>query len=506
MGKNAGARYILIVTALLGAGLFLRTLNMDKEFSGDETTLIEISAHDAGQIIPQLTSKEIYPPLTYLAVHYLMRLVGSEFWVRSYFILFGMGVCWLVYLIAKEYLDERLGIISLALSVFSPLVIFASQYARSYIDSAFWMLLSILFMLKIVKGKAGIANWAGYVLSMALSLYTFYFSALLLFAQMVFVTVFIFNDRKALLKWYAAFFLVGLIFLPWASTALGQFHNASSLVYDWAGKGFSVGPFRIGLYARNIFSLVGFDQSFMIFRDGVVKQFTKPVLIVAGLAGIGIFIFFLRYYFKSTMKTLPGEKRLAWFLPCLILVPLVTTWVLAAVLNTLPVARYFVAFHALFLILMAVVIRDILMRKRALGILALAVMLILFAVRIPEAVSAEFGTRDASSFLRSQMGKNDCLICVNLCPDESAFNVIKIDKYIQLNAKGSEYIVGSSDSRKEFTDKVAMFKKAWFYKVYGNAEIFGSNRITERLLEEQGYRQEKVFKFKNIDIVLYSKK
>ena len=83
-----------------------------------------------------------------------MRLVGSGFWVRGYFVLFGIGVCWLVYLIAKEYLDERLGRISLLLSVFSPLMIFTSQYARSYIDSAFWMLLSVLFMLKIIKGTS----------------------------------------------------------------------------------------------------------------------------------------------------------------------------------------------------------------------------------------------------------------------------------------------------------------------------------------------------------------
>ena len=401
MSKNMRARYILIAAVLLAAGLFLRTLNLNKEFSGDETILIGISGQDVSQIVPQLTAKDVYPPFTYLAVHYLMRLVGQEFWIRAYFVLFGMGVCWLVYLIAKEYLDERLGIISLLLSVFSPLMIFTSQYVRSYIDSAFWMLLSVLFMLKIMKGKGNIVNWMGYAVSMALGLYTFYFSALLLFAQFVFVTAFVFNDRKTLLKWYAAFSLVGLAFLPWAPTALGQFHNASSLVYDWAGKGFCVGPFRVGLYARNIFSLIGFDPSFMVFREGVIRQFAKPVLAVAGLAGIGMFIFFLCCYFRHIEEALPGEKKLVWFLPCLISVPLAIAWLFAALLNVLSGARYFVAFHALFLILMAVAIRDILTRKKVLGILLLVIILIVFALRIPEAVSSEFGTRGASLFLRS---------------------------------------------------------------------------------------------------------
>ena len=505
MTKNLYKRYILAALVLLAAGAFLRTLNLNKEFSGDETILIEISRQDVDQIVPQLTAKDIYPPLTYLAVHYLMRLVRPEFWVRGYFVLFGIGVCWLVYLIAKEYLDERLGRVSLLLSVFSPLMIFTSQYARSYIDSAFWMLLSVLFMLKIIKGKSGIANWTGYAVSMALSLYTFYFSALLLFAQFVFVTASAFKDRKTLLKWYAAFSLVGLAFLPWAPTALRQFHNASSLVYDWAGKGLCVGPFRVGLYARNIFSLIGLDQSFMVFSGGAIRQFAKPVLMVAGLAGIGMFIFFLRYYFKRMEEALPGEKKLVWFLPCLILTPLAMTWVLAAVLNTLPIARYFVAFHALFLILMAVAIRDILTRKKALGISILAIMLIVFAARIPEAVSSEFGTRGASLFLRSHLSKSDCLICVSLCPEEGAFNIIKTDRYLKLNDRGSEYIIDSPDSRKQLANKIAMFKKAWFYKVYGNAEIFGANKIVESLLEEQGYRQEKVLKFKNIDIIMYKK-
>ena len=106
-----------------------------------------------------------------------MKISTSTSWIRFYFVLFGVGVCVLIYLIAREYFNEKLANIALLIAAFSPLLIFASQYVRSYMDSAFWMLLSCLMMLRILKGKESIFNWAGYVISCVLSIYTFYFSA-----------------------------------------------------------------------------------------------------------------------------------------------------------------------------------------------------------------------------------------------------------------------------------------------------------------------------------------
>ena len=506
MTKNLHTRYVWIVVALLGAGLFFRMLNITKDFSGDETILMEISRQGADNIVPQVMAKDVYPPLTYIFIHYLIALTGSEAWVRFYFVLFGIGVCLLVYSIAKEYLDEKLAVIALSLAVFSPLLIFTSQYVRSYIDSAFWMLLSVLCMLKILKGESGIMNWIGYVISVALSLYTFYFSALLFFAQIIFVTGLVFKEQRFPLKWYVAFLLVGLAFLPWTLTALEQFHNASGVVYGWTDKGFTIGPFRVGLYIRNIFALIGFDPYFLVFRDAVGRQFGKIVLMAAGLAGIGAFIFFSYRYFRCTKTAFPEMKKLAWFLPCLVFLPLVMAWVSASVLNIPPGARYFAAFHALFLILMAVIIRDIFARKKAIGILALSIILLAFAVRIPEAVSSEFDTKGASLFLKSNLSNNDCLICGRICPeDKDSFTVIKAESYFKLNDKGSEYVWVSPGALALLKSKLAPFKKIWFYRVYGNAEIFGLNGLLDKEFKESGYKETKRVRFKNIDVVKYEK-
>lgn len=506
MAKNSRNRYVWIVVALLAAGFLLRMLNLGKEFSGDESILIEISRHDAAQIVPQLTTTDIYPPLTYLAVHYLMKVAGSDAFIRLYFVLFGIGACWLVYLIAKEYCDEKLAVIALLLAAFSPLMIFTSQYVRSYIDSAFWMLLSVFFMLKILKGSSGIANWVGYALSMALSLYTFYFSALLFFAQCIFMTVFALKERKIPWRWYSAFFIAGLAFLPWAPTALRQFHNASSLVYDWASKGLCIGPFRVGLYVRNVLSLIGFDPYFMVFNNGVVNLFSKSLLLIAVILAMAGFIFFMQYCFRSTKEALLGDEKLTLFLPCLIFVPLVMTWILSGVLNMLPFAKYFVAFHALFLIMIAAAIRRLLVSNRVLGIAILIIIVAVFSARIPQAVASEFGTKDALMFLKSNMASGDCLVCARYCPDSANFPaIVRTDTYFKLNDKGSAYIWVSPEGPDALKGAIAPFKKIWFYRVYGNAEIFGLNKLLDKAIREGGYEETKTARYNSIDVVKYEK-
>ena len=171
--KKHPYKTLLIVLLLLGVALGLRTLNIDREFSGDETATMSIASVKQHLIVAELKKQEINPPATYFLLSCWMKVSKSESWIRLYFVLFGMGGCLLIYLIAREYLNEKLAKIALLIAAFSPLLIFASQYVRSYMDSAFWMLLSCLMMLKILKGKESIFIWVGYIISCVLSLYTF---------------------------------------------------------------------------------------------------------------------------------------------------------------------------------------------------------------------------------------------------------------------------------------------------------------------------------------------
>ena len=479
---------------------------MNKELSGDEINIFSISDQSFDQMISTLITKEVYPPVTYIALHYMMKISRSEIWVRLYFVLFGTGVCFLIYMLAKEFLDSKLAITALILGTFSPLLISTSQYVRSYIDSAFWMLLSTLFMMKIMKGKDSFTNWAGYLISASLSLYTFYFSALLIFSQAIFAVVTTFKNKKLLMKWFLAFFGVGLIFLPWLPVSIRQFHNASSIVFDWSSKGFTFGVFRIGLYARNIFSIVGFDPNFMIFQGGVTKYFPKSILLSVALIILSLGVFFTYHCYKFLKNKFSANKTFVWFLLFLIYFPMILSWSAAALLNTLPMAKYLVALHAIFLILLACFIYSLSERRRLAGNMLLALIIIIFSLRIPDAISPEFDYMKASQFLRSNLTKNDCLICIVDCQfADNNFNIIEAGNYFKLNDKRSGSLPLSERAKQELRSKIAAYEEIMFYKVYGHAEVFGANDMLDNFFKDEGYMPKVVKRIKNIDIVRYKR-
>jgi len=494
---------ITVIMLLLFLGLAFRASNINREFSGDEGLLVRIAGEPSGEVIRALKSTDAYPPLTYIFVHHMMKISRSAAWIRSYFILFGIGVSILIYLIAKEYFDVKVAMIALALSVFSPLLIFLSQYARSYIDSAFWMLSATLFFIKIVRGGRSPLNWAGYIISAALSLYTFYFSILMLFAHFIFVTIFFGRNTRYLLGWYTAFGVSGLAFAAWAPSALAQFHNASSLVFDWASKGFNVGALKIGLYMRNLFAVIGFDPFFMVFPEGTANKFFRPALILAALLSAGLLLVFIRIAFRSLRERFGADKKLVWLIPILITVPLVTAWTMASAVNMMTTAKYLAAFHSLFLILLAFIIYKTIEKNRIKGTVLLAVLLAIFAVRIPQAVSSEFDDKAVLNFLTNNVRLNEGFVCIRLPSERWGVNVINISPAIKLNEKGSDYILASKGVWEGCKDRARIFKKVWEYRVYGNDELFGANRLMDELLAEAGFKRTHINKFKNIDIVEY---
>jgi len=494
----------LFVLSCLIASISFRIVNLNKPFLGDEYILANISKLNFAEIFTILKEKVGYPPLSYIFLYFWGKVSQSEIWIRLYFVMFGIGVCILAYLFGREYLDKKLGRISLLLTTFSPLLIFTSQYVRSYIDSTFWMLLSSFFMLKIIKGRDRLVNWVGYIGAVTLSFYTFYFSALLVFAQFIFVTFAMRKNKKLIFKWYLSIFLAGLLFIPWLSTAIIQYNTGSSLVYDWSTKGFNFGLFRIGQYTRNIVSLVGFDPHFMVFKGGVRAHFGDSVIISGIILCFGILFFFLREHFRYLKEKFSGNKVLIWFFPSLIFIPLLVSWTCAALLNILLNAKHLVVLHVFFLMLISIFIHSLYEKKRLIGRIFIILILGVFMVRIPHAISSEFDTIKAESFLRENLGNDDCLICVSIAPAEGSLpNVIKIKKYFMLNETGSEYVVVSSKVWDELRQQIISFKSIWFYRAYGNFEIFKANHLVDNWLRNNGYNAIRKESFRNIELIEY---
>ncbi|MFH1593975.1 MAG: glycosyltransferase family 39 protein [Candidatus Omnitrophota bacterium] len=498
---------LFVVLILLGVGLSFRVIDLTREYSGDETVTMLIAGSGLNNIVSVLKARSVYPPLTYFLLSGWMSLSQSIWWIRLYFVMFGLGVCMLIYLIGKECFNEGVARVALLLATFSPLLIFASQYVRSYGDSAFWMLLSTFFMLKIIKGSENLPYWIGYALSAVLAMLTFYFAMPLLFAQTLFIIIFKRTKPRFLLRWLSAICVASLIFCIWLPHAVSQFDNASSFTYNWADKGFNVGALRIGIYARNMAALAGFDPYFMTFHGGITGHFSKRVLGMLALVVFVSFGLFSLFTMAKLKARFPQKADLVWFLPFVSVAPLLISWLSASFIGLSPIPRYLAALHALFLILIAFFIHTIMTKNRFAGNTLLVFVLIVFAMRIPHAVSVEFGTASAVRFLQTQaIDKDECLLSFDPAPEiNEVSNFVEVRKYFKLNDNRTEYVAASNDVWKQLKRKVSPFRRIWFYRVYGNAEVFGANQAIVDWISREGYRPIERKSFRNIDIIAYEK-
>ena len=360
-------------------------------------------------------------------------------------------------------------------------------------------------MLRIIKGRRGIFNWAGYIISLALSLYTFYFSALLIFSQFAYIVIFMRRDKKLVFKWFMSLVLAFLIFAPWLPSALTQFHNASSISFDWSDKGFNVGFLRFGLYARNLVSVAGLDPSFMVFPGGVQAHFSKTVLaaVAAAVSAAFALLFYAGFIFLKERSKDQVDSRVLWLPFWLVFLPLLLSWLAAGLFNMLPNARYLTVMHSMFLMLIAASIGYLWSRNRRVSILALVLVVLLFASRIPAAVSTEFEYRESVSFLKDNIAKDDRIICVIPPPDVSlAGNVVVIDeKYADLNAQKSAYLPLPGQVWQDIRKKIRSRHRVWFYRPQGHFELFGLYSQIDSFLKDEGYKAKKTYRFRNIDII-----
>lgn len=485
---------------MLVVGFLLRSMNISRGLTGDELLVLGVALKAPGQLIQALMDKDVYPPFTYIVLHYWVKLSQSPVWIRMYFVLFGMGACAMVYFIAKEYAGRKTANIALAIATFSPLFIFGSQYVRSYMDSAFFMLASSFFMLRIMNGRDVPQNRIGYIVSTVASFYTFYFSALLAAAQFVYAMVF--GRRRV--AWIATFIICAALFAPWIPRAAGQLGNSSSIPYDWSVAGFNMGGLKLGLYARSIGALFGLDPYFLVFREGAFRCFSRPLLWSGFVVSATSLLFFSVYLYRSLRERFDPRHRMLWFIPALAILPMVFAWLLASSFNIMSTTKYFIALHGLFIVAVALVIENIFRKSRVFGAIVSAAILTVFLSRLPAVLSGEFDPDNVAAFLNAK-AKSGIVLSKASSPAGAAVRSVSLDGLFVLDEKGRGYVMADTGRWRSLTYSIKPFRSVLFYRVYGNDEIFGANGIVDRWLKEQGYEVKSVNKFRNADVVEYGK-
>jgi mannosyltransferase len=217
-------KYYLMLAAILLLTGFLRLHNLTKESIWfDEASSIYSAKRPLIDMLKDCVGWHRHPPLHFLFLKTWIILFGDgEFSVRLSSAIFGIASIPLIFIIGKQLISERVGIIASLLLSVSSYHIYYSQETRAYSLLVFFTLLSFIFFAKILKGNTS-DKWQyfGYFIVNALLIYTHYFGLFVVASQLIFYFLQLKSLNINKKYFWNAQIATGMMFLPWAAVFVG---------------------------------------------------------------------------------------------------------------------------------------------------------------------------------------------------------------------------------------------------------------------------------------------
>lgn len=256
---SAAGRETLLLAAivLLAAALRFATLGV-QSLDGDEGFTADIASRSFGAAMSQIPHTESTPPLFYALTWLWAKLAGtSEYALRSVSALAGTLAVPTVYAIGTRLHSRHAGLVAAVLAAVSPLLVWYSQEARSYM---LFMLLAALSFLAFLRALDGERRWlAWWALASAAALATHYFAAVTVVPEAIWLLARAQAPRRERIAAVAAVAVAALALLP---LLLYQDAHVSR---PWANA-LSVAD---ELKATTQSFLVGIEWTWLIHRPGV---------------------------------------------------------------------------------------------------------------------------------------------------------------------------------------------------------------------------------------------
>lgn len=218
-GRSAASARSLALWGLLGLtvlGAIARFASLGiQSYHHDEViTAMRVLSGSFGQMLHEVSVSESNPPLYYvLAWPWAKAFGSSEYGLRSLSALFGTLTVPVAFLLGRQLVSRRAGLIAAALVAVNPMLIWYSQEARSYALLIFFGALSIYFFARALDTRAGrdLGFWA---LASALALCSHYYAVFALAIEAVWLLVALRSRWRAVLPALGAVALTGLALLP----------------------------------------------------------------------------------------------------------------------------------------------------------------------------------------------------------------------------------------------------------------------------------------------------
>lgn len=328
------------------------------------------------------TALDIHPPLYYAILQAWLSAFGANsLTLRLLSVVVGVAAIPLMYVVAGELFNRPVALVSAYLLALSPLHIFYSQEVRMYGLVTLLALASVALQLKILMANAptnsgpsprAAALFVSYVLVTALALYTQYFAAFLVAAEIAVVAYLKYRAhwQIKLRSWILAWFAIGLVYLPWLI-------YAGPRLYSYVTS-------KVGIeqYSR-LDPLTYLVQHFTAFSTGHVTEWTwiaSGSILFLGLGILG-FLAGRRWHSGEGNSQLVVHNSLA---AIYLFFPLTLGFLVNLVYTFHPIRYERLLLFAVpfFLIYVACGIVALFDRERSLGILAAAALAILCAISL----------------------------------------------------------------------------------------------------------------------------
>jgi len=222
----------LLLLILLAFTLYVYRLD-GQSLWADEGWSLEYARKEPASLLQGVWSEATMPPLYYLLLWGWIRWAGeTEFALRFLSLLFAVLLVPLLYRLGRRLRgDDLLGLSAAFLVALSPLYVHYAQETRMYSAMTFFSATSVcVFLAALDRATPSRKLWALYAITVALSLYTFYLTLLVIIAQAIFLALFFWRYRSHGVPWIAAQLIALALFLPWFLYAYPQMRSLGGAV------------------------------------------------------------------------------------------------------------------------------------------------------------------------------------------------------------------------------------------------------------------------------------
>ena len=176
--------WLLVGLTAVGAALRFATITSQSYWLDESTTVHEMQM-SFGALLHAVRVNETTPPLYFVLAWLWAKLFGTgEAGLRSLSAIAGVVVIPIAYLCGRELVSRRAGLVAAALTAVSPLMIWYSQEARSYMLLVAFCAASFLFFARGWKAPSG-RNLALWALFSGLAVLTHFFAGFLVAPEAV---------------------------------------------------------------------------------------------------------------------------------------------------------------------------------------------------------------------------------------------------------------------------------------------------------------------------------